>query len=105
LLQRFPGRTAADLYVWIWSYIFDAYQRLGEKVDPDEAAAAMEKQAPSAFQQAVQGLMGHIAEASHSLVSGRERIPEWVNQTFEWDDGSLNALADQARDLTRGDES
>ena len=29
LLQRFPGRTAADLYVWMWDYILDAYRRLG----------------------------------------------------------------------------
>ncbi len=103
LLQRFPGRTAADLYVWIWNYIFDAYQRLGAEVEPEEAAAVMEQQARPAFQQAVQGLMSRIAEASRSLVSGKERIPEWVNQTFEWDDGSLSELADQARDLTGGD--
>jgi hypothetical protein len=105
LLQRFPGRTAADLYVWIWDYIFQAYQQLGEKVEPDEAAAVLEQQAPSTFQQAVQGLMNRIGDASRALVSGHERVPEWVNQTFEWDDGSLNALADQARDLTGGDGS
>ncbi|MGE5603166.1 MAG: hypothetical protein ACM30E_08950 [Nitrososphaerales archaeon] len=105
LLQRYPGRTAADLYVWIWDYILDAYQRLGEKVDPEEAAATMEVRAPSAFQQSVQGLMNRIAEVSRSLVTGTERIPEWVNQTFEWDDGSLRELADQARELAKGEGS
>ena len=65
-----PGRTAADLYVWMWGYIFDAYRRMGEKVEPEEAAAMMELRAPSGFQQAVQGLMNRIGEASRALVSG-----------------------------------
>jgi hypothetical protein len=93
LLRRFPGRTAADLYVWIWGYIFDAYRRFGEKVGPDEAAAMMELAAPSGFQQAVQGLMSRIAEVSRSLTGGDERVPDWVTQTFEWDDGTLSGLA------------
>ncbi len=93
LLRRFPGRTAADLYVWIWGYIFDAYRRLGEKVAPEEAAAMMELRAPSPFQQAVQGLMNGIGELSRSLMGEDDRVPDWVTQTFEWDDGSLNELA------------
>ncbi|MCU0509735.1 MAG: transcriptional regulator [Anaerolineae bacterium] len=93
LLGRFPGRTAADLYVWIWGYIFDAYRSLGEKIEPEEAAAVMELRAPSPFQQAVQGLMNRIAEVSRSLNGGSEHVPDWVTQTFEWDDGSLSQLA------------
>lgn len=93
LLQRFPGRTAADLYVWLWGYIFEAYQRFGEKVDPQEAAAMMELRAPSPFQQAVQGLMNRLAEVSRSIMAGDEQPPDWVTQTFEWDDGSLSELA------------
>ena len=97
LLARFGGRTAADLYVWIWGYIFDMYQRFGEKIDPEEAAAMMELRAPSGFQQAVQGLMSRIGEISHSLVSSGNSVPDWVTQTFEWDDGTLNALAGEPR--------
>jgi hypothetical protein len=105
LLQRFPGRTAADMYVWMWSFVFEAYQRLGERIDPEEAAAILEHRAPSAFQQAVHGLMNRIADASRSLVSSGDRIPDWVNQTFEWEDGSLSELADQAKDLVGGESS
>jgi hypothetical protein len=95
LLRRFPGRTAADLYVWIWGYIFDAYRSLGEKIDPEEAAAMMELRAPSAFQQTVQGLMNRIGEVSRSLNGDSDHVPDWVTQTFEWDDGSLSQLADE----------
>ena len=101
LLRRFPGRTAADLYVWMWGYIFDTYRRLGERVDPQEAAAMMESRAPSGFQRAVQGLMNRIAEASRSIAGTSERLPDWVAQTFEWGDGSLSELADQ----TEGERS
>ena len=93
LLGRFSGRTAADLYVWVWGYIFDTYRRMGEKVEPEEAAAMMELRAPSGFQQAVQGLMNRIGELSRSLTGGADHVPDWVTQTFEWDDGSLSKLA------------
>lgn len=93
LLHRFGGHTAADLYVWIWGYIFDAYRHLGEKVAPEEAAAAMEQAAPSPFQHAVQGLMARIGELSHIITGEGEAVPDWVTQTFEWDDGSLSDLA------------
>lgn len=103
LLQRFPGRTAADLYVWIWDYIFDAYRRLGQKLEPEDAAAMLEQRAPSAFQQAVQGLMNRVGEASRVLVSGGDRVPDWVNQTFEWEDGSLSELGDETNEAVRGE--
>ncbi len=101
-MQRYPGRTAADLYVWIWDYIFEAHERFGEVVDPQDAAAVMETRAPSGFVQAVTGLMNRIADASRSLVSEDQRVPEWVAQTFEWDDGSLSKLADQVGDPVNG---
>lgn len=95
LLRRFGGRTAADLYVWIWGYIFDAYRKYGEKIDPDEAAAVMEMRAGSPFQQAVQGLMSRIGEISRVFTGEDEQAPDWVTQTFEWDDGTLSNLAAQ----------
>jgi hypothetical protein len=97
LLRRFPGRTAADLYVWVWVYIFESYQRFGAKVGPHEAAAAIEQRAPSGFQLAVQGLMSRIGEASRALVPGTEHVPDWVSTTFEWGDGSLSQLAGAER--------
>jgi len=90
LLRRFPGRTAGDLYVWIWGYIFEAYRRSGEKVTPEEGAQMLELRAESPFRQAVAAVMGHLAEFSHGRSS--EEMPDWVTQTFEWDDGSLSEM-------------
>ena len=47
-------------------------------------------QAESPFRQAVAAVMGRLAELS----GGRSTadMPDWVTQTFEWDDGSLAEL-------------
>jgi len=99
LLRRFPNRTAADLYVWLWSHIVETYERAGERVLPEEAVAALESTAPSPFQQAVQALMERIAEVSRSLASGTERVPDWITQTHEWNDGTLSALAKTSEEV------
>ena len=90
LLRRFPGRTAGDLYVWIWGYLFQAYRLAGEKVTPEEGAQMLELRAESPFRQAVTTVMGRLAELS-GVRSGAD-VPDWVTQTFEWDDGSLAEL-------------
>ena len=91
LLRRFPGRTAADLYVWIWGYIFQTYRQSGEKVTPEEGAQMLEARAESPFQQAVAAVMGRLTEFSAWPVRVTD-VPDWVTQTFEWDDGSLAEL-------------
>jgi len=98
LLRRFPNRTAADLYSWLWSHIMETYRRAGERVSPEEALAALESRAPSPFQQAIQALMERIAEVSRSLVSGAERVPDWITQNHEWNDGSLSELAELSKE-------
>ncbi len=52
LLRRYPGRTAADLYVWIWGYVFEAYRLFGEKVTPEEGVEMLELRAESPWRQA-----------------------------------------------------
>jgi hypothetical protein len=93
LLQRFPGRTAADLYVWLWGYIFESHHRFGERIEPDEAASMMELRAGSRFRQAVLALMGRLSDISRSMRGDADQMPDWVTQTFEWNDGSLSQLA------------
>jgi hypothetical protein len=90
LLRRFPGRTAGDLYVWIWGYIFEMYRQSGEKITPEEGVQMLESRAESPFQQAVTAVMGRLAEYSRGR--SHEAVPDWVTQTFEWDDGSLAEL-------------
>lgn len=92
LLRRFPGRTAADLYVWIWGYIMEMYRTMGERVPPEEAAAMLELRADSPFLQTVQGLMQKLRNLSLSFTE-QPSAPDWLAQTFEWEDGSLDALS------------
>jgi hypothetical protein len=90
LLRRFPGRTAGDLYVWIWGYIFEAYRQSGEKITPEEGAQMLEMRAESPFQLAVAAVMGRLTEFSRGRSS--EEMPDWVTQTFEWNDGTLSEM-------------
>jgi hypothetical protein len=86
LLERFPGRTAADLYIWIWAYIMEVARLFGEEVSPDEGAALLEEQAPSPFRQAVEELMGRLGSLSRVFRATPSDIPDWVTQTIEWGD-------------------
>jgi hypothetical protein len=38
LLRSFPGRTEADLYVWIWGALLKMRYLFGEAMDPHEGA-------------------------------------------------------------------
>jgi hypothetical protein len=60
LLKRFPGRTEADLYVWIWGYMVEMYRLFGEEVGPEEGAALLELRPPTPFRQAVRDLMKRL---------------------------------------------
>ena len=89
LLQRFPNRTAADLYIWIWNTIEELYGRSGERVSPDEAVALLESHAPetpSLFQQAVHELMARLNDLSHAIIGGVSPAPAWADPLWEWGD-------------------
>jgi hypothetical protein len=92
LLRRFPGRTAGDLYVWIWGYIFEMYRQSGEIITPEEGAQMLEMRAESPFQQAIAAVMGRLGEFSRGRAG--ESVPDWVTQTFEWGDGTLAEMSE-----------
>jgi len=96
LLRRFPGRTAADLYVWIWGFIFDTYRRFGEKITPEEGAEMLKLRAGTQFGRAVRAVMHRLAELSTGRLGSAARMPDWVTQTFEWQDGSLSQLSENS---------
>ena len=102
LLRRFQGRTAADLYVWIWGYIFDTYRRFGEKVTPEEGADMLALRAGSAFSQAIQGMLSRLNELSGGRFGPHQHVPDWVTQTFEWNDGSLAELTQKSGEAQVG---
>jgi hypothetical protein len=86
LLERFPSRTAADLYVWIWNTVVELYRIYGEQVSPDEAAALLELRAPSPLRQAVGELMTRLAQVSHVFGRPEDQPPAWATRTYDWDD-------------------
>jgi len=90
LLGRFPGRTAADLYVWIWGYLLQAYRAGGERATPEDGVQILATQAESPLRQAATSVMARLAELAGGPTGGG--VPDWVSQTFEWDDGSLAEL-------------
>jgi hypothetical protein len=82
LLQRFSGRTATDLYIWVWNALLELQRTFGESPDPDEGAALLELRAPTAFQRTARELLGR------TLGRGalEDELPDWVEPTIEWED-------------------
>lgn len=71
LLERFPGMTAADLYVWISARILELHQLDGQPVSPEVAAAlvADENQAQTPFHRTVLSLIYRLADKAAWLVA------------------------------------
>jgi hypothetical protein len=87
LLEQFPGRTAADLYIWVWNALLEMHAILGEPVSADEGAALLESRAPSPFQRAVYELMNRLGGSPAGFDTGlEEAIPEWATPAVEWGD-------------------
>jgi hypothetical protein len=87
LLERFGGRTASDLYIWVWNALLEIQRTFGEPIDPEEGVALLELRAPTAFQRSVQELLGRISNAARGLSGAPEtEIPDWVTHTIEWGD-------------------
>lgn len=102
LLRRYPGRTAADLYVWVWGYIFEAYRRFGEEITPQEGVGMLELRATAPWRPAVTAVMKRLAALSSGRHGPAQPVPDWVTQTFDWDDGSLKELSETAEEPRSG---
>ncbi len=89
LLERFPGQTAADLYIWVWNVVMEMYSAFGERISPEEGAALVEFRAPQTFRRAVQDLMGRLGGGTKTPEARLEdEIPEWAQPSLEWGDNS-----------------
>ncbi len=89
LLKRFPGRTAADLYIWIWNTVVDLQRLFGEEISAEEGAALLELKAPSGFRQAVRDLMRRLFGLARVFGDTRGEMPEWAPQQLERGDGTI----------------
>ena len=59
MLRRFPGRTEADLYLWVMDHRYNLSQILGQDVGEDLAAQDYaENYAPSPWRRVWQRLRG-----------------------------------------------
>jgi hypothetical protein len=86
LLQQFPDSTAADLYVWVSGQIMALEAQYGEKIGPEAAVAALERESGSTWQRAFRDVWRTLAEIGDALVGSDAGIPEWADQTLEWGD-------------------
>jgi hypothetical protein len=71
LMDHFPERTAADLYVWVSGRILALHQLYGKEISPDEAVAAMEgteSDRRSAFSRTMLRFVDHLAELVNDIV-------------------------------------
>jgi hypothetical protein len=60
LLQRFPGHTTADLYVWIWRYVTQMCVLFDEPVGFEEAAALLELTPSPPFRRMISELLRRL---------------------------------------------
>lgn len=74
VLEMFPGRTEADLYVWVARHRRDLAERYGEQVSLRDAVARMaeERHKPGPVQRVARSVAGLV----HSLTGEREESEE-----------------------------
>jgi nucleotide-binding universal stress UspA family protein len=63
VLLRFPGRTEADLYLWLSRHRAELEDSLGWEIDPEAAAADLVERHDPGAQQWVQRLAGRLLDA------------------------------------------
>jgi hypothetical protein len=85
LLRRLPYRTPADLYVWIWGYMLEAYRLFGEDVEPEEAVAMLELRAGSGAGSMIDAWRSRLAYHLGGLLHRRAES-DWVTDTFRSED-------------------
>ena len=86
LIKRFPGRTAADLYIWVWGAIMEMYRLFGERISPEEGVSLLELRAETNLKRVVQDLMLRLIDGARDDNADADDIPQWVTQSFEWGD-------------------
>lgn len=84
LIKRFPGRTSADLYIWVWAAITEMYELFGEHISPDEGASLLELRVEVNLKRAVEDLMQRLIDSAKDDNADADDIPDWVTQSFEW---------------------
>jgi hypothetical protein len=88
LLARFPGRTAADLYIWVWNTLRDLHRSFGAPLDAEEGAALLESHAPNLWQRAVQEFLNRVDGYSRARRGVEvQETPGWMEETLEWGGG------------------
>ena len=94
LISHFPGRTPADLYIWVSRYVLELSQIYGEPISTVEAAHTLELTAPSPFKAALMELMRRLSRFTRVFNRAAADLPEWVesNGEVEWDTPPLAHL-------------
>jgi hypothetical protein len=73
LLERFPGRTAADLYIFVSERIFDIQKQSGRAVTPDEAVGMLAQETRPTLLRALLHALSRFTE-----LAGQNVVPVGV---------------------------
>jgi hypothetical protein len=73
LLERFPGRTAADLYIFVSERIFDLQKQSGRVVTPDEVVGMLAQETRPTLLRAVLHALSRFTE-----LAGQNAVPVGV---------------------------
>lgn len=77
LLRSFPGRTAADLYVWVWGALLKMHYLFGDDMDPQEGADLLALRAEFAPRG------GLLSEFARRLRGEHDGVPDWMLDALE----------------------
>ena len=77
LLRSFPGRTEADLYVWIWGALLVMQYLFGEDMDPQEGADLLALRAEFAPR------VGVLSGIARRWRGGEDEVPGWMLDLLE----------------------
>ena len=78
LLQRFAGRTAADLYIWVSERIVELNRLYNQDVSPEEAVMMLAKETHTPFFRSVLHLLDRLAEMAGEAVGPGGIGAEWT---------------------------
>jgi nucleotide-binding universal stress UspA family protein len=83
VLQRFPGRTEADLYLWLSRHRAELEDSLGWEIEPEAAAADLVDRHGPGAQQRMQRLTGRLLDAlTPDQIEGGPAPGAWRRERF-----------------------
>jgi len=71
LVERFPGRTTTDLYVWVSARILELREQHGATITAEQAARELVEQSATPFYRVVKNLVERLGEFTRRLAQDK----------------------------------